>query len=120
MAIGTVNLGRLIAADDPFAGVEAAPQATVNAAALSEPQWMDNLLFRKELYLLFGDDDDKAEGILSRLSAGFEVQKRFSTATRTLASIDYQGRFVYRDHMRDTSADPMGHDASPWEYETHH
>lgn len=91
----------------------------MNAAAQSEPHWTDNLLFRKELYLLFGNDEAEAEGIMSRLSAGFEVQKRFSTATRTLASIDYQGRFVYRDHMRDTSADPMGHDASPWEYETH-
>lgn len=110
------------AADDPFANMEAAPHDVAKAVALSAPEWSDNLLLRKEVYLLFvaGEDEfDEAGGVMSRLSAGFEVQKRFSTATRTLASIDYQGRFVYRNHMLDTSADLMGHDASPWEYETH-
>jgi len=109
------------AGNDPFADLSVAPSST-NAAALAEPDWADNLLLRKEVYLLFAagrDDLDETQGSLSRLSAGFEVQKRFATATRTVASADYQGRVVYRDHVLDTSADPMGHDAAQWEYETH-
>jgi hypothetical protein len=111
----------LYADDDPFAGVVAAPQSVTNAAALAEPAWTDNLLMRKEVYLLFAagrNDLDETRG-MSRLSAGFEVQKRFATATRTVASVDYQGRVVYRDHVLDTSADPMARDAAQWEYETH-
>jgi len=110
------------AADDPFANVAATPQSGTNVAARAEPGWADNLLFRKEVYLLFGagrDTFDDTHDTMSRLSAGFELQKRFATATRTFASFDYQGRVVYRDHVLDTPADPMGRDASPWEYETH-
>ncbi|MEI7902666.1 MAG: hypothetical protein WCK89_20640 [bacterium] len=107
---------------DPFAGVAAAPQSVTNAAALSARGWDDNLILRKEVYLLFAagrDNDDETHDMMSRLSAGFELQKRFATATRTLASVDYQGRIVYREHTLDTAADPMGRDASQWEYETH-
>lgn len=110
------------AADDPFADVVAAPQSATQAVALVEPGWTDNLLFRHELYLLGAagrDNFDATHDTMSRLSAGFEVQKRFATATRTVASVDYQGRVVYRDHVLDTSADPMGRDAAQWEYETH-
>jgi hypothetical protein len=118
-----VSLCSLAAAagSDPFADLSVTPSAT-NAAALAEPDWADNLLLRKEVYLLFAagrDDLDETQGSMSRLSAGFEVQKRFATATRTVASFDYQGRVVYRDHVLDTSADPMGRDAAQWEYETH-
>lgn len=110
------------AAEDPFAGLDAAPQTATNAVALASPAWDDNLLLRKEAYLLFAagrDNYDETRDTLSRLSAGFELQKRFATPTRTFASFDYQGRIVYRDHELDTSADPMGRDASQWEYETH-
>ena len=109
------------AGNDPFADLSVAPSST-NAAALAEPDWADNLLLRKEVYLLFAagrDDLDETQGSMSRLSAGFEVQKRFATATRTVASFDYQGRVVYREHVLDTSADPMGRDSAQWEYETH-
>ncbi|MDR2849772.1 MAG: hypothetical protein LBW77_04415 [Verrucomicrobiota bacterium] len=111
------------AGDDPFAGVEAAPvQAPAAGAEGASDGWTDNLLFRKELYVLFGagwDNFDDDRDIMSRVSAGFEVQKRFATATRTVASFDYQGRVVYRDRALDTAADPMGRGASPWKYETH-
>ena len=115
-------LTSLYAADDPFADVVAVPQSVSNRVALAEPGWSDNLLLRKEVYLLFAagrDNFDETHDIMSRVSAGFEVQKRFATATRTVASVDYQGRVVYRDHALDTAADPMGREASPWRYETH-
>ena len=104
---------------DPFAGVE--PRAAAPAAATAGG-WADNLLFRKEIYLLWaaGEDDfEETDRAYSRLSAGFEIQKKFSTATKTVASFDYQGRLVYRDHVLPTAADPMGMDADQWSYETH-
>ena len=107
--------------DDPFADVQARP-ASAAVAEADIPGWTDNLLFRKELYLLFGagrERFDDTQDVMSRVSAGFEIQKRFATATRTVASADYQGRVVYRDRTLDTLADPMGRGASPWEYETH-
>jgi hypothetical protein len=109
-------------AGDPFADIAAAMPSVTNATPLSEPEWTDNLLFRKEAYFLFAagrDNSDETHGTMSRFSAGFEVQKRFATATRTVASFDYQGRVVYRDHVLDTAADPMGREAAQWEYETH-
>ncbi len=107
-------------AADPFAGVE--PRAAAPPAPAAAAGWTDNLLFRKEIYLLWaaGEDDfDETDRIYSRLSAGFEIQKKFSTATKTVASVDYQGRLVYRDHVLATAADAMGMDAERWTYETH-
>ncbi len=107
-------------AADPFAGVE--PRAAAPPAPAATGGWTDNLLFRKEIYLLGAagkDDFDETDRASSRLSAGFEIQKRFSTATKTVASVDYQGRLVYRDHALATAADAMGMDAERWTYETH-
>ena len=107
-------------AADPFAGVE--PRAAAPPVQAAAGGWADNLLFRKEVYLLWaaGDDDfAETDRAYSRLSAGFEIQKKFSTATKTVASVDYQGRLVYRDHVLATAADAMGMDAERWTYETH-
>ena len=107
-------------AADPFAGVE--PRAAVPPAPAAAGGWADNLLFRKEIYLLWaaGEDDfEETDRAYSRLSAGFEIQKKFSTATKTVASVNYQGRLVYRDHVLPTAADAMGMDADQWSYETH-
>ncbi len=109
------------AADDPFADVAAAPMPARGSADVA-PAWTDNLLYRRELYVLLGagrDDVRDTGDLLTRVSAGFEVQKRFSTDARTIASFDYQGRVVYRDHTLATAADAMGMDADAWEYETH-
>ena len=107
-------------AADPFAGVE--PRAAAPPAPAPAGGWADNLLFRKEVYLLWaaGEDDfEETDRAYLRLSAGFEIQKRFSTATKTVASVNYQGRLVYRDHVLATAADAMGMDAEQWTYETH-
>ena len=106
------------AAADPFAGVE--PRAAAPPPAAEG--WAENLLFRKEIYLLWAagkDNFEETDRLYSRLSAGFEIQKRFSTATKTVASVNYQGRMVYRDHALATAADAMGMDAERWTYETH-
>ena len=109
----------MVFAEDPFSDVQVAsskdPVAPVS-------WWKENLLFRTELDWMWtaGEDDFReTEKLYSRLSAGIEIQKRFSTVTKTVASIDYQGRLVYRDHILDTAADSMGMDANPWEVETH-
>ena len=107
-------------AEDPFADVK--PAVPESSAIQPASGWRDNLLFRKELYLLWtggAEDFEESDRLYSRLSAGFEVQKRFATATKTVASVNYQGRGVYRDHILDTLTDPMGMDAGRWEYETH-
>ena len=107
-------------AGDPFADVQ--PAVSGSAPAPPVPWLAENLLFRKELYLSWSggaEDFEETESLYSRLSAGFEIQKRFATATRTVASFDYQGRMVYRDHVLSTASDPMGMEARPWEYETH-
>lgn len=107
-------------AADPFA--EVTPLAPGTPPPRPASTWRDNLLFRREIDLvLTGGEEDYPEthDLYSRLSAGFEVQKRFATATRTVASVNYQGRLVYRNHVLDSAADPMGMDADRWEYETH-
>ena len=107
-------------AEDPFADVK--PAVPESSAIQPASGWRDNLLFRKELYLLWtggAEDFEESDRLYSRLSAGFEVQKRFATATKTVASVNYQGRGVYRDHILDTLTDPTGMDAGQWEYETH-
>jgi hypothetical protein len=107
-------------AEDPFADVR--PAIPEPPAAPAAPWWKENLQFRKEIYLLGagGEEDYQVtDNAYARLSAGFEIQKRFATATKTLASFDYQGRVVYRNHVLDTAADPMGMDSARWEYETH-
>lgn len=111
----------LFAQTDPFADVEPRPRAPLNITA-HEIHWSDNLLFRREIYLLFGTDShdlSRRRDKMSRISAGFEIQKLFSTPTRTVASFDYQGRFVFRKNPLDTLSDPMGHSAKTWKYETH-
>ena len=109
----------VVFAGDPFADVRV---QSFKETEVALPWWKENLLFRKEWdWMWTGGEKDfrETESLYSRLSAGFEIQKRFATATKTVASINYQGRLVYRDHLLNTAADPMGMDADAWEYETH-
>src|SRR5262245_19681300 len=84
--------------EDPFAGLsqtdkhQATPQRPANSwkAAL----FTENFGFRKEIMSQF--DTSERGRPASRQSAGFEVLKKFSTATATIAAFDFQGRLVRR------------------------
>src|SRR5436305_15234775 len=85
------------AQDDPFKDV--AP-ATAQPATAPPESWVrrffkDNFGFRKEIMSEF-DINENGDGA-SRQSVGFEVLKKFSTSTSTVASFDFQGRLVRRD-----------------------
>src|SRR5581483_1663335 len=87
---------------DPFAGVVETPQAA------PKKSWTQDLGFRKEIMSLFDGSDDGRGG--SRQSVGFEILKKFSTETSTVAAFDFQGRLV----RRDGTATPGG-----WTFEYH-
>jgi len=108
-------------ATDPFAGIApaAAPQDASQAAG---PNWLqkflhDNFGFRKEIMSEFDTDADGSGA--SRQSMGFEVMKKFSTETSTVASFDFQGRLVRRDGYNSVPNDMEGAGHQGWTFEYH-
>lgn len=105
--------------DDPFAGV--AEKTTADAAA--EPRsWVkrlfsENFGFRKEVMSQFSADSDGEYS--SRQSVGFEVLKKFSTGTATVASFNFQGRMVRRDGFIPVQNDMEGEHRPGWTFEYH-
>jgi hypothetical protein len=102
---------------DPFADVNAAP---VDAAAQSS--WLtrffkQNFAFREELMSEF--TSDTGDSYASRQSVGFEMQKKFSTETSTVASFDVQVRFVRRDGYNPVLNDMEGATRAGWAFEYH-
>lgn len=96
---------------DPFDGIEAELQKQEAAA----PAWYrkffaDNFTFKKELYLQLtsGYDVETDPPIYSRQSIGFEILKKFSGRTSTLAALNIQSRFVRRDNYIETLNDLEG------------
>ena len=64
---------------DPFADLASGMSSATNAPALTAPGWGDNLLLRKEVYLLFAlgsQDLQETDDAMTRVSLGFELQKR--------------------------------------------
>lgn len=55
----------------------------------------------------------------SRQSIGFEVLKKFSTATKTFLGVDFQGRLVHRDGFVGAPNDFDGMNHSGWRLEYH-
>src|SRR5450755_3647352 len=77
---------------DPFADLVAAPKVQ-EVAATPRSSWLgrfftENLGLRGEVMSQFDVDQD-GKGA-SRQSVGFEVLKKFSTTTSTVASFDFQ------------------------------
>ena len=108
--------------DDPFADVKEAATTVDNAVPASSRSFAeyvfgDNFGFRREVMSQFNTADNRAG---SRQSVGFEVLKKWSTATSTVASINFQGRLVRRDGyhpvQNDLMVDPS---ARGWSFEYH-
>jgi hypothetical protein len=104
---------------DLFADV--APGAD-SAQAISHRSWLkeffsDNFAFKKEIMSLFDDDLDGS--LASRQSVGFDLLKRVSGATSSLASFDFQGRFVRRDGYNVIPSDMEGAARPGWAFEYH-
>ncbi len=109
-------------AQDPFADIVVSPTES-QTAQKQEDAFTDNLLIRKEVgaFLTYNPDEVSGKKDYARGFAGFELQKKFSNATSTVASVTVQGRLVYRHDRMNTLSDPMGMSADDtgWKYETH-
>ena len=105
--------------DDPFKDVApAAAQPTTGA----DQSWVrrfltENFGFRKEIMSEF-DINENGDGA-SRQSVGFEMLKKFSTSTSTIASFDFQGRLVRRDGYNPVLNDLEGAHRPGWFFEYH-
>jgi hypothetical protein len=97
-------------APDPFEGVKEAEPAGATRSSWWSRMVGENFGFRGEAMSQFdvsGDGDGA-----SRQSVGVEVLKKFSTATRTVAAFNFQGRLVRRDGYNPVSNDREGGDAA--------
>jgi hypothetical protein len=107
--------------DDPFADVTPSPTAEQARDEHQLTWWKrffkENFGFRKEIMSQFDTNQD--ENGASRQSVGFEVLKKFSTDTETVASFDFQGRFVRRDGYNPVQNDMEGANRAGWWFEYH-
>ncbi len=103
---------------DPFAGIRESTAAAKQAdASWKERLFHENFGFRKELMSEFAASEHTRAS--SRQSAGFEVLKKFSTETATVASLDFQGRLVRRDRFVPVLNDMEGMQRPGWWFEYH-
>jgi hypothetical protein len=102
---------------DPFAGVEPASAKPADTPSGFKRFFGDNLGFREEVMSQFDTNQDG--NFASRQSVGFEVLKKFSTATSTWASFDFQGRLVRRDGFNPVINDMEGAGRPGWAFEYH-
>lgn len=107
--------------EDPFAGVTAQPKPEEkpkeSGRSWRESFFKENFGFRKEIMSQFTSNQDG--DLASRQSLGFEVLKKFSTATETVASFNMQGRLVRRDGFNPVLNDMEGENRKGWAFEYH-
>jgi hypothetical protein len=96
------------------------------AGYAQEQSWLkrflaENFTFKKEIYLqLSGGYKVEADPPLySRQSVGFELLKKFSTKTSTIAAFNMQSRLVRRDNYIEVPNDMEGKDRSGFALEYH-
>lgn len=112
---------RQAAAEDPFEDLAAAPKPP--EAVVKEPRswattfFSENFGFRKEIMSQFNTNEHGRRA--SRQSLGFEVLKKFSSSTATIASFDFQGRLVRRDGFNAVLNDMEGQTREGWAFEYH-
>lgn len=106
---------------DPFAGVTPATAGNEAAPAPLHSRLYEfthsNFGFRREVMSQFTFDD--AGNAASRQSLGFEVLKKVSSKTATLASFNFQGRVVRRDGFVPVRNDMEGEARPGWAFEYH-
>jgi hypothetical protein len=105
---------------DPFAGLD--PSKAQASSETVSGSWLktfftDNFGFRKEIMSQF--DTSEHGQPASRQSVGFEVLKKFSTGTATVAAFDFQGRLVRRDGFNSVPNDMEGESRQGWAFEYH-
>ena len=118
------------ASTDPFGDIDSAQpaQAETQSTGTQPPSsffqkfFDENFAFKKEILSQF--DTTMSDGNLggsnaSRQSLGFEVAKKFSDSTSTIASFDFQGRLVRRDGYNPVPNDMEGAGNGGWAAEYH-
>src|SRR5262245_59575225 len=119
--IGLLLMRSAIAQEDPFADLPPAPKppeiSRPPARSRSKSFCSENFGFRKEIMSQFSTNQ-QGDGA-SRQSVGFEVLKKFSTATATVASFNFQGRLVRRDGFNGVINDMEGERRPGWAFEYH-
>ena len=108
--------------EDPFSGipVKASPQPPTPQP--DRRPWIKTLVtenfgFRKEVMSQFNTNEDGRGA--SRQSVGFELLKKFSTETATVASFNFQARLVRRDGFNPMQNDVEGEHRPGWAFEYH-
>jgi len=121
-ASGRYAVGQTTAEEkDPFQDVT--PTTKVEEPPAQEKRsffksfFQENFGFRKEIMSQFDVTQD-GNGA-SRQSVGFELLKKFSTETSTIASFNFQGRLVRRDGFNPVLNDMEGADRKGWAFEYH-
>jgi hypothetical protein len=113
-------------AEDPFMGLEAASVPTQSYSGRTDKLgfFQNNFTFKKEVYSQFSygpeaAPDEEEDRLYSRQSVGFEILKKFSTATATIGSFNIQTRLVRRDHFIPVTNDEEGEGREGWFAEYH-
>lgn len=107
--------------ENPFADLDQGPPpkaASQQAPPSVQPTlFSENFVFIKEIMSQFNVND--RGNTASRQSLGFETLKKFSTATATFATIDFQGRLLRRDGFNPVFNDLEGQMRPGWKFEYH-
>jgi hypothetical protein len=108
--------------EDPFADITQARIEPAVPERTTERSWREsffgeNFGFRKEVMSQF--NTGKGAHGASRQSIGFELLKKFSTETETVASFNFQGRLVRRDGFLPVLNDMEGETRRGWAFEYH-
>ncbi len=127
MGLWLILLPAFLGRQDPFQDLEKKKTEPRSPAPAVDPGFFDdNFTFKWELYSQFSyarpeprDGETFAENTYSRQSVGIEFLKKFSTETATVASLDFQGRAVRRDHFIETINDMEGERREGWFFEYH-
>jgi len=102
---------------DPFAGIEASTATPAGEKTAISSWFGENFGFREEL--MSESATSRHSPAYSRQSAGFELLKKFSTETKTVGSLNLQGRLVRRDRYVPVLNDMEGMQRRGWFFEYH-